>query len=87
MDSVLRYVHFNADNLLASYRAKIERAKSLSAKNRETYLAELAEGLKGYTYFRGLKQFPTGCALFQGARLKPCVIQARYTGTRSTTPT
>ena len=50
VDSVLRYVHFNADDLLASYRTKIERAKSLSAKNRETYLAELAEGLKGYTY-------------------------------------
>ncbi|WP_368429321.1 hypothetical protein [Sulfuricaulis sp.] len=28
----------------------MERAKSLSAKNRETYLAELSEGLKGYTY-------------------------------------
>ena len=50
VDSVLRYVHFNADDLLASYRAKIERATSISAKNRETYLAELAEGLKGYTY-------------------------------------
>jgi arginine decarboxylase len=50
VDSVLRYVHFNADDLLASYRAKIERAKSLSAESRETYLAELSEGLKGYTY-------------------------------------
>jgi arginine decarboxylase len=50
VDSVLRYVHFNADDLLASYRAKIERAKSLSAKNREIYLTELSEGLKGYTY-------------------------------------
>jgi arginine decarboxylase len=50
VDSVLRYVHFNADDLLASYRAKIERASSLSAKNRESYLAELADGLKGYTY-------------------------------------
>ncbi len=50
VDSVLRYVHFNADDLLASYRAKIERATSISAKNREAYLAELSEGLKGYTY-------------------------------------
>jgi arginine decarboxylase len=48
--SVLRYVHFNADDLLASYRAKIERATTISAENRETYLAELSEGLKGYTY-------------------------------------
>jgi len=50
VDSVLRYVHFNADELLASYRAKIGHAKALSVKNRETYLAELAEGLQGYTY-------------------------------------
>jgi arginine decarboxylase len=50
VDSVLRYVHFNADDLLTSYRAKIDRATSISAKNRETYLAELSEGLKGYTY-------------------------------------
>ena len=50
VDSVLRYVHFNADELLASYRAKIGQAKALSAENREIYLAELAEGLQGYTY-------------------------------------
>ncbi len=50
VDSVLRYVHFNAEDLLASYRAKIEHAASLSAKDREAYLAELSEGLKGYTY-------------------------------------
>ena len=50
VDSVLRYVHFNADDLLSTYRAKIGHAKSLSAKNRETYLTELAEGLQGYTY-------------------------------------
>ncbi|MHB8743768.1 MAG: biosynthetic arginine decarboxylase [Sulfuricaulis sp.] len=50
VDSVLRYVHFNADELLAVYHAKIDRVKSLSAKNRATYLAELSEGLKGYTY-------------------------------------
>jgi arginine decarboxylase len=50
VDSVLRYVHFNADDLLAAYRAKIEHAPSLSAENRESYLTELAEGLQGYTY-------------------------------------
>jgi len=50
VDSVLRYVHFNADDLLAAYRAKIGHATSLSAKSRETYLDELSEGLKGYTY-------------------------------------
>jgi len=50
VDSVLRYVHFSADDLLAAYRAKIEHATALSAKCRESYLAELADGLKGYTY-------------------------------------
>ncbi|HEY5683501.1 MAG TPA: biosynthetic arginine decarboxylase, partial [Sulfuricaulis sp.] len=50
VDSVLRYVNFNADDLLASYRAKIERASALSEKNRASFLAELSEGLKGYTY-------------------------------------
>jgi arginine decarboxylase len=50
VDSVLRYVHFNADDLLLSYRAKIERASSLTGKNRELFLTELSEGLKGYTY-------------------------------------
>jgi len=50
VDSVLRYVHFNADDLLSAYRAKIGHAQALSAKTREIYLTELAEGLKGYTY-------------------------------------
>ena len=50
VDSVLRYVNFEPQELIADYRAKVERATSLSAKNRETYLAELSEGLKGYTY-------------------------------------
>ena len=57
MDSVRRYVYFNADDLLASYRAKIERANSLSAKNSEVYLAKLSEGLKGYSNWR-LKAVP-----------------------------
>ena len=44
------YVHFNADDLLTAHRAEIEQVTSLNAKNRETYLAELSEGLKGYMY-------------------------------------
>jgi arginine decarboxylase len=50
VNSVLRYVNYNADDLLASYRAKIERASTLNAKSRASFLAELSEGLKGYTY-------------------------------------
>jgi len=50
VDAVLRYVHFDAKDLLTAYREKIAHAASLSAENREAYLAELSDGLKGYTY-------------------------------------
>ena len=49
VDSVLRYVHFNAEDLLASFRARIQAA-SLSDAQRETCLDELSAGLQGYTY-------------------------------------
>ncbi|MFP5349080.1 MAG: arginine decarboxylase, partial [Gammaproteobacteria bacterium] len=50
VDSVLRYVHFDAADLLAAYKTKIENARDLSASERGRYLDELASGLKGYTY-------------------------------------
>lgn len=50
VDSVLRYVHFDAEDLLSAYRAKIDAAKHLSAEQRKTYLTVLQEGLSGYTY-------------------------------------
>jgi arginine decarboxylase len=50
VDSVLRYVHFDAEDLLAAYRAKIDAAAHLSAEQRRAYLGELQEGLSGYTY-------------------------------------
>lgn len=50
VDSVLRYVHFDAEDLLSAYRAKIEAAKHLSTGQREAYLRALQEGLSGYTY-------------------------------------
>ncbi len=49
VESVLRYVHFNAEDLLAAYRAKIAAAQ-FDAERREAALRELEEGLKGYTY-------------------------------------
>jgi arginine decarboxylase len=49
VDSVLRYVHFEAEDLLRAYREQISRAV-LSDEERETYLNELAAGLSGYTY-------------------------------------
>lgn len=49
VESVLRYVHFNAEDLLAAYRAKIAAAQ-FDAERRAAALRELEEGLKGYTY-------------------------------------
>jgi arginine decarboxylase len=50
VDSVLRYVHFDADDLLAAYRRKIDAATALDAGQRARYLEQVREGLNGYTY-------------------------------------
>jgi arginine decarboxylase len=49
VDTVLRYVHFDPEILLARYDEKIARA-SLDDASRRAYREELSEGLKGYTY-------------------------------------
>ena len=49
VETVLRYVNFDATDLLAAYRTKITNAP-LTPEQRNTYLEELAAGLKGYTY-------------------------------------
>ena len=48
-ETVLRYVHFNAEDLLQTFRAKIEAAQ-LKPAERTLFLHELQEGLSGYTY-------------------------------------
>ena len=50
VDSVLRFVHFDPEDLLAAYRQKVSAATWLDAKSRETCITELAAGLEGYTY-------------------------------------
>src|SRR5207237_8973784 len=50
VDSVLRFVHFDAEDLLAAYRQKVSAATWLDAKCREICITELAAGLEGYTY-------------------------------------
>jgi arginine decarboxylase len=50
VDSALRFVHFNAEDLLADYRTKVSAATWLNAAQRATCLHELAAGLEGYTY-------------------------------------
>ena len=50
VDSVLRYVHFDAEDLLAAYREKVREAPDLDPSRKDQYLKELAAGLEGYTY-------------------------------------
>lgn len=49
VDELLRYVHFAPEELLASYRRKIDAAE-LDSAQRKVYLEELEAGLQGYTY-------------------------------------
>ncbi len=49
VDSILRYVHFNPDELLEQYHAKLQ-ASDLDAARRRLIRDELAAGLRGYTY-------------------------------------
>lgn len=46
---VLKYVHFDTEELLARYQQKIA-ASSMRKDRRAQYLKELEDGLKGYTY-------------------------------------
>jgi len=52
--SVLRYVHFDAEDLLGAYREKIAEVKDLDSETRKAYLKEFQEGLDGYTYLEEL---------------------------------
>lgn len=47
--SVLRYVDYDADDLMAAYRARVA-ASGLSLQEQEVILAQLDAGLRGYTY-------------------------------------
>jgi arginine decarboxylase len=49
VDEVLRYVHFEPETLMAAYRQKVA-ATTLPAEIQQAYLAELEDGLQGYTY-------------------------------------
>ncbi len=49
VDNVLRYVHFNPDDLLEQYRARLDVAE-LNETQRQLYWDELNAGLHGYTY-------------------------------------
>jgi arginine decarboxylase len=49
VEEMLRYVHFDADELLDSYQQKIDQA-GLADNIRNIFMAELEAGLRGYTY-------------------------------------
>jgi arginine decarboxylase len=50
VDSVLRYVQFNPEDLLKTYRDKTAAAEGLSEAQKAAFLTALQEGLGGYTY-------------------------------------
>ncbi len=47
---LLRYVHFNPEDLMQAYRNKVA-ASDLSEAQQQEYLEALSTGLEGYTYF------------------------------------
>ena len=49
VEDVLRYVHFDAQQLLRDYQLKINQA-NIDSGQRDAYYAELEAGLNGYTY-------------------------------------
>lgn len=49
VESVLRYVHFDAEDLMAEYRRRVAQA-AMPEDERATALEELEAGLRGYTY-------------------------------------
>ena len=51
VDDLLRYVHFDPDELAQNYRAKIDAA-DLNGRDKQTCLQALLSGLTGYSYLQ-----------------------------------
>ena len=47
---VLNYVQFNTQDLVATFRRKVQNAKTLSRMEANTFIADYIAGLAGYTY-------------------------------------
>jgi arginine decarboxylase len=47
---VLNYVQFNAQDLVATFRRKVQKARGLSRQEANAFIADYMEGLDGYTY-------------------------------------
>jgi arginine decarboxylase len=52
---VLNYVQFNAQDLVATFRRKVQSATDLSRADANAFIADYIEGLAGYTYLEGGK--------------------------------
>ncbi|MEX2572290.1 MAG: biosynthetic arginine decarboxylase [Gemmatimonadota bacterium] len=50
---VLNYVQFDAQSLIATFRRKVQRAKSLPRSEANAFIADYIDGLAGYTYLEG----------------------------------
>ncbi len=50
---VLKYVQFNAGDLLTTFRRKVASAPDLTRPEANTFIAEYVYGLEGYTYLEG----------------------------------
>jgi arginine decarboxylase len=52
---VLNYVQFNSQDLVATFRRKVQAATDLSRADANAFIADYIEGLAGYTYLEGGK--------------------------------
>jgi arginine decarboxylase len=50
---VLNYVQFHAQDLLATFRRKVNSARGLSRQEANAFIADYVAGLEGYTYLEG----------------------------------
>jgi arginine decarboxylase len=50
---VLKYVQFNANDLIATFRRKVTNAGDLSRQEANAFIADYLAGLEGYTYLEG----------------------------------
>jgi arginine decarboxylase len=50
---VLNYVQYNAQDLVTTFRRKVQNAKGLSRSEANAFIADYVDGLDGYTYLEG----------------------------------
>jgi arginine decarboxylase len=50
---VLNYVQFNSQDLIATFRRKVQKAKGITRAEANAFIADYIAGLAGYTYLEG----------------------------------